>query len=553
MTGTPNLGLPLMSTNDAQKEVLFNEAIIAFDIMAARVVTSILAAPPVSPAVGATYIVATGPSGDWLGQAGNIAFYFNGWQFLEPVAKMKMWVAAANAYYTFSGAVWNADPVSAVNTLDDLGDIALTSLTDGDILKWDNTAHKWKNVPAIGISGLGALSDVSIPSPDGGQVLAYNDTIHKWVAITLPDIGSPGVDRLQDLTDVDWTDIADGKVLAWDATHSKAHWVDREEEANIALNDIVDVNVDLAVANDALVFNGAVWGPSHLTYNYTFENMSDGPGTMEGHAGEFMIVDPTESELVFISLADLLATSTLYLQNMGDVDQGLVDANIGNTLVVYKPDDDSGLYKFKYLPLPTIPNYKVSKDGTQIVAAMASLNFAGMNVTHVGNDVTVTPIPLDYQAEGEDVGGPPITAINFRGAGVGVTNVDGVLIIEVAGADTGAGGTYDLSCYFPGNLIDPFQEIYRFPVVRGFRILSNFTGSIGNCRVAPGANIVLTVNKNGTQVGAISIATDGTITYSTTTGGVINFAAGDLLEIVGPATPDATIQDFSLTIAGVKT
>lgn len=549
MTGTPNLGLPLMATSDAQKEVLFNEAIIAFDVLAARVVGAIRTGPTASPEIGETYLVAdSGTTGVFVGHENMIAFYYNGWQFLPPTAKMKLWVIAPGGYYTFSGASWIADAVSEVNALDDLGDVSITALADGDFLKYDGVALRWVNASIAAITSLNSLSDVEAATPSAGDVLAYNDTTHRWEPASLPVFVN--TDRLEDLTDVDWTSIGANKILSWDATDSKAVWVDPVDPVPSTLSALTDVNVADAMANDALVFNGAVWGPSHLTYNYTFENMSDGPGTMEGHAGEFMVVNTVESALEFISLADLLSTSTFYLQDLGDIDEIPGDSVLGKTIQVYK---DGGLYRFKYVALPTIPSYPVSEDGTQVVASMTSLNFSGFDVSNVGNAVTVTAIPLAWQAEDEDVEGDPVTTINFRGPGVGVTNVDGVLEVEIAGADAGAGGTYDLAMFFPGTLIEADQEVFRFPVVRPFRILSDFTGSQGNARVPPTADVDMSVKKNGTEVGTITFEAAGPVALHTLSGGVINFVAGDILEIIGPSAPDATLADFSLTIAGVKT
>ncbi|MBY0560020.1 DUF2793 domain-containing protein [Hyphomicrobium sp.] len=548
MTGTPFFNLPLMSTNDAQKEVLFNEAIIAFDVMAARIVKSIRTTPPVSPVTGDTYLVGVGASGAWAGSDNKIAFYFNGWQFLPTVAKMKMWVSTPGSYYTFSGTAWLADATPPINTLDDLADISLTPLLNGDMLKWDAVASRWKNSPSSSLTSLNALTDVEAGTPGDGQVLSYNSTAHKWVAASLPT--HTVVDRLQDLTDVNWTGVGNKKILSWDTTTNKAKWVDPVNPVPSTLAALSDVNIAGATANDALVYNGAVWGPSKLTYNYSFKNMTDGPGTLAGHAGEFMVVDITESFLKFVSVGELLGNSDMRTQNLADMDVINGDNDLNKVPQLYK---QSGKYRFKYTTLPTIPTYAVKKDGTNVTAAMASLNFAGFNVANSSNNVTVSPIPLVWQTQNENVSGPQVSKINFRGPGVGVTNVDGVLEVEVAGADSGAGGTYDLAVFYPGTLASVSQEVFRFPAIRPFRILSNFNGSRGSCVVNPSSEVTFTAKKNGTNVGTIKISNTGVFTFSTTSGGVINFAAGDVFEVVGPAIPDGALADFSIAIAGVKT
>ena len=79
---TPKLGIRLMATADVQKEVVFNEAAVAFDTLVTRTALSVQSVPPSTPNAGDTYIIGTGPSGAWGGYAGQIAFFYNGWRFI---------------------------------------------------------------------------------------------------------------------------------------------------------------------------------------------------------------------------------------------------------------------------------------------------------------------------------------------------------------------------------------------------------------------------------------------------------------------------------------
>jgi hypothetical protein len=170
MTTTPNLGLPLMATNDAQKEVLYNEAIITFDVMAARIVKDLKTAPPPTPADGDTYIVAdTGTVGEFVGHENQIAFWFNGWQYITPAVKMKLYVIGKSGFYTFSGLSWQADAVAAVNVLDDLVDVVISSVANDDILQYDSASNKWKNKPLTATTTLAGMVDVALTSPSVGQ------------------------------------------------------------------------------------------------------------------------------------------------------------------------------------------------------------------------------------------------------------------------------------------------------------------------------------------------------------------------------------------------
>lgn len=583
MTTTPNLGLPLMASNDAQKEVLYNEAIIAFDVMAARVVLDTKASPPVSPATGDTYVIAaTGTTGAFVGHENKIAFYFNGWQYLTPVTKMKLYVAAKSNFYTFSGTAWVADAVSAVNVLGDLVDVVITAAANNDILQYDSATSKWKNKPQTATTTLAGMVDVNLSSVLDDQFLVYDAASSKWKNRTLHIPAN--TDRLLDLQDVAWESVGNHKILSWDTATSKAKWVDPVTPVPSTLAALSDVSVADAVENDALVYNGAVWGPSHLTYNYSFENMTDGPGSMDGHAGQFMVVDITESFLTFKTISELLSTSEIKLQALGDVDSGLNDGALNKVLQVYKQD---GLYRFRYVALPTVATYPVKKDGENVTTAMASLNFEGFDVTSTTGNVKIKPIPLVWQAEGENVTGPPVTKINFSGTGVGVTDVGGVLEVEIAagaeavsemndvdltippsggqalvwdaaaskwkpGAAGSSGGSYDICVFFPGTMVDGNMELLRFNVVRAFTLADDFASSRASCKVNPFGTTVLTVKKNGSAIGTITLATDGSATLATSGTGTEAFTAGDVLEIIGPAVPDASLADLSITLAGSK-
>jgi hypothetical protein len=63
--------------------------------------------------------------------------------------------------------------------LDDLNDVAISGLTNGQILRYDSVTGKWENTDQ-GNLDLNDLNDVSIVSPSNGQVLVYNSSTSKW-------------------------------------------------------------------------------------------------------------------------------------------------------------------------------------------------------------------------------------------------------------------------------------------------------------------------------------------------------------------------------------
>ena len=63
--------------------------------------------------------------------------------------------------------------------LEDLNDVAISGLTNGQILRYDSVTGKWENTDQ-GNLDLNDLNDVSIVSPSNGQVLVYNSSTSRW-------------------------------------------------------------------------------------------------------------------------------------------------------------------------------------------------------------------------------------------------------------------------------------------------------------------------------------------------------------------------------------
>jgi hypothetical protein len=107
---TPNLRLPYISAAQSQKHVTHNEAIRALDaVVQLAVLDRDLAAPPVSPAEGDRYIVAASPTGDWDGQAGNVAAFQDGaWAFFTPNEGWIAWIADEDVAVVWSNSNWTA-------------------------------------------------------------------------------------------------------------------------------------------------------------------------------------------------------------------------------------------------------------------------------------------------------------------------------------------------------------------------------------------------------------------------------------------------------------
>lgn len=133
MSTTPSLGLPLIAAAQAQKHVTHNEAIHALDaLLFLNVLDRDLTAPPASPPAGARYLVASGASGGWVGQAGRLACLLDGgWRFFAPNPGWIARIADEGVVLVFDGTSW-VDLVAAggLSTLQNLVRLGVGTTAD---------------------------------------------------------------------------------------------------------------------------------------------------------------------------------------------------------------------------------------------------------------------------------------------------------------------------------------------------------------------------------------------------------------------------------------
>ena len=107
---TPNLNLPYLMPDQAQKHVTLNDALRRIDGLLQLSVTSMaLAAPPANPSNGDRYIVPDNASDAWQNQTGKLAIYEDtGWQFITPQIGWRLWDEASEALYVQADNGWQA-------------------------------------------------------------------------------------------------------------------------------------------------------------------------------------------------------------------------------------------------------------------------------------------------------------------------------------------------------------------------------------------------------------------------------------------------------------
>jgi hypothetical protein len=128
---TPNLGLPQLAADQAQKHVTVNEALLGLDaLVQLAVLDRDLATPPGSPAQGARYLVAASPTGAWAGHADHIAAWLDGaWRFFIPGAGWLAWVVDEAALLAWNGSAW-VDALAAVSAIQNLPLLGILTTAD---------------------------------------------------------------------------------------------------------------------------------------------------------------------------------------------------------------------------------------------------------------------------------------------------------------------------------------------------------------------------------------------------------------------------------------
>ena len=95
------------------------------------------------------------------------------------------------------------------------------------------------------------------------------------------------------------------------------------------------------------------------------------------------------------------------------------------------------------------------------------------------------------------------------------------------------------------------QSMGKFIATRAFRLPNGGSGSVAKADVAATASTTFDIRKNGTSVATFNFGA-GNTSATFTVRGDQDFAAGDILTITAPVTPDATLSGVGASLACLR-
>lgn len=170
---TNRLKLPLLVPNQSGKEIFHNEAIITLDnIIQNCILDKDLATPPENPNSGDIYIIANNATDEWLNKDNNIAFYDNGWRFLEQKEGFTFFIKDECCFYSYIQNEWIK--TENIINLNNLKNVNFNNLSNNDIIVFDG--EKFINKQDLILNSITLKDNIKIESDDNNNLsIKYNN------------------------------------------------------------------------------------------------------------------------------------------------------------------------------------------------------------------------------------------------------------------------------------------------------------------------------------------------------------------------------------------
>ena len=139
-------------------------------------------------------------------------------------------------------------------------------------------------------------------------------------------------------------------------------------------------------------------------------------------------------------------------------------------------------------------------------------------------------------------------------AGTGVTfDIDEEYRVITVNASGGGGATTPHTIGFGyGPPAEASEVVFSYVFVENVQWADEIVGSFGHQGIVTTATYNLTIQKNGADIGVIQFQNTPSVSFGITGSSPIDWAPGDVLTVVGAATPDATLGEVAVTFYGTR-
>ena len=181
-----------------------------------------------------------------------------------------------------------------------------------------------------------------------------------------------------------------------------------------------------------------------------------------------------------------------------------------------------------------------SDDSAALVSSALGATYANLDARLEAGETIVTATESE------------VTAARTSTTGGVYASLDARLEAIEAATTTPVSQPFDVHTFFPG-IPTTLAKLYRGKLARAVTFPADFANAQFSASANATASTVFDIQKNGSSIGSCTIAAGSTTpTFASSGGAAQTFAAGDLLSIIAPATPDTTLADPALTLAGTR-